>query len=110
MSPSQPGRRSSLMDEPDDDDPILSVVNLIDVFLVVIAALLLAIGHSPMNPFSSEQLTVIKNAGKPDMEILIKDGQTISHYKAGSGQGEGRGIKAGLLYRMGDGGMVYVPE
>lgn len=32
-----------LLEEAEADDPILSVVNLIDVFLVIIAALLLAV-------------------------------------------------------------------
>ena len=31
--------RTRLLDDMEDDDPILSVVNLIDVFLVIIAAL-----------------------------------------------------------------------
>ena len=59
-----------LMDEVEDDDPILSVVNLIDVFLVIIAALLLAIANNPMNPFSSESITMIKNPGKANICLL----------------------------------------
>ena len=35
-------RASGLLEDLEDDDPILSVVNLIDVFLVIIAALLIA--------------------------------------------------------------------
>ena len=35
-----------LIEDADADDPILSVVNLIDVFLVVIAALLLKRKHT----------------------------------------------------------------
>ena len=46
--------RLRLMEDLEGDDPILSVVNLIDVFLVVIAALLLAVANSSVNPFSSE--------------------------------------------------------
>ena len=94
----------------EDDDPILSLVNLIDVFLVIIAALLLAIGNNPVNPLSSEKVTVIKNAGRPDMEVLIKDGAKVERFKAGEGSGDGRGVKAGVAYRMADGSMVYVPE
>ena len=63
-----------LLDEVEDDDPILSVVNLIDVFLVIIAALLLAIANNPMNPFSNASVTMIKNPGKANMEVVIMDG------------------------------------
>ena len=98
----------TLTDE--DDDPILSLVNLIDVFLVIIAALLLAVGNNPVNPLSSEKVTVIRNAGQANMEVLLKDGAKVEKFKAGEGAGEGRGVKAGVAYRMADGSMVYVPE
>jgi len=99
-----------LMQELEDDDPILSVVNLIDVFLVIIAALLLAVAQNPLNVFARESVTVIKNPGQPDMEVLVKDGQKIEHYKASGQIGAGEGEKAGIAYRMKDGSMVYVPE
>ena len=93
--------KSRLLEDLEDDDPILSVVNLIDVFLVIIAALLLAVANSPVNPFSSDTLTVIRNAGQPNMEIMVKNHEKL---------GEGHGTKAGVAYRMKDGSMVYVPE
>lgn len=98
------------LDETEADDPILSVVNLIDVFLVVIAALLLAVANSSVNPFSTESVTIIKNPGKDNMEIIVKDGQKVDHYKASGEIGEGQGAKAGVAYRLKDGSMVYVPE
>lgn len=102
--------RRRLLEDSDEDDPILSVVNLIDVFLVIIAALLLAVAQSPTNPFTAEQVTVIKNPGKENMEVIIKDGAKIEHYKASGEIGEGQGAKAGVAYKMKDGSMVYVPE
>ena len=99
-----------LMDDMEADDPIQSVVNLIDVFLVIIAALLLAVANNPVNPFSTESVTVIKNPGKPNMEVVIKDGQKIERYKASGEIGEGQGAKAGVAYKLKDGSMVYVPE
>ena len=98
------------LDETEADDPILSVVNLIDVFLVIIAALLLAVANSSVNPFSSESVTIIKNPGTDNMEIIVKDGQKVDHYKASGEIGEGQGAKAGVAYRLKDGSMVYVPE
>ncbi|HRP98136.1 MAG TPA: DUF2149 domain-containing protein [Rhodocyclaceae bacterium] len=99
-----------LMDDLEADDPILSVVNLIDVFLVIIAALLLAVAMNPMNPFTEESVTVIKNPGTPNMEMIIKDGETIEHYQASGEIGSGEGMRAGVAYRMKDGSFIYVPE
>ena len=99
-----------LDDDADNDDPILSLVNLIDVFLVVIAALMLAIANNPLNPFASAPLTVIRNAGQPVMEIVIKDGARIERYKSEGRVGSGKGVRAGVAYRMADGSLVYVPD
>jgi hypothetical protein len=91
---------------------VLSLVYLIDVFLVVIAALLLALGSHPLSPFTADKVTVIRNAGRPDMQVVVKDGQRIERFKAepGSTAAGGGGVKAGVAYRLGDGSMVYVPE
>lgn len=99
-----------LLEEAEADDPILSVVNLIDVFLVIIAALLIAVANNPVNPFTSADYTLIKNPGQDNMEMVIKKGETLEHYKANGEIGEGEGAKAGTAYRMKDGSMVYVPE
>ena len=107
MSASRP---TSLLDDIEDDDPLLSVVNLIDVFLVIIAALLLAVASSPINPFTSQSVTIIKNEGQPNMAIIIKQGEKLEHYQSSGAIGEGQGTKAGVAYRMKDGSMVYVPE
>ncbi|MGH1371790.1 MAG: DUF2149 domain-containing protein [Cellvibrionaceae bacterium] len=99
-----------LLDEDEGINPALSVVNLVDVFLVLVAALLIAIAQNPMNPFLAENVTVIKNAGKPDMEMIIKNGETIESYKSNGDIGSGDGVKAGVAYRLADGSMVYIPE
>jgi hypothetical protein len=99
-----------LLDEDEANNPALSVVNLVDVFLVLIAALLIAIAQNPMNPFMAENVTVIKNAGQADMEMIIKKGKTIESYKSSGKIGAGEGIKAGVAYRMNDGSIVYIPE
>lgn len=99
-----------LLDEDEAANPLLSVTNLIDVFLVLIAALLISIAQNPMNPFLDETVTVIKNAGQPDMELIIKDGETIETYKSSGEIGNGKGVKAGIAYKLPDGSIVYVPE
>jgi hypothetical protein len=100
-----------LLHEPETEDPILSVVNLIDIFLVVIAALLITIAQNPLiNPFTKQDVTVITDPGKPNMEIVVKKGEKVERYKASGAIGSGDGKKAGVAYRMNDGSIVYVPE
>ena len=100
-----------LMDEVEDDDPILSVVNLIDIFLVIIAALLITVAQNPLlSPFAQRDVTVITDPGKPNMEIVVKKGEKVERYKASGAIGSGDGEKAGVAYRMKDGSIVYVPE
>ncbi len=92
------------------DDPLLSVVNLIDLFLVVIAVLMILIVRNPLNPFSQDKVTVVENPGTPEMRITIKDGQELTRYDSTGQIGEGKGVKAGITYRLPDGRMIYVPE
>lgn len=99
-----------LLDEDESMNPALSVVNLVDVFLVLVAALLISVAQNPMNPFLSENVTVIKNAGQPNMEMVIKNGNKIETYKSAGEVGNGEGVKAGVAYKMADGSIVYVPE
>lgn len=98
------------LDHDEADDPILSVVNLIDLFLVVIGILMIVIVRNPLNPFADSEVTVIENPGKADMRITVKNGQELTRYESTGKIGEGGGIKAGVTYRLPDGRMVYVPE
>ncbi|MBW8776255.1 MAG: DUF2149 domain-containing protein, partial [Stenotrophomonas sp.] len=52
------------LDDDEADDPILSVVNLIDLFLVVTGILMIVIVRNPLNPFTSQDVTVIENPGQ----------------------------------------------
>ncbi len=100
-----------LLHKAERDDPILSVVNLIDIFLVIMAALLITVALNPLlSQIGRRDVTVITDAGKPGMEIVVKQGEKIEHYKASGQIGSGDGNKAGVAYRMKDGSIVYVPE
>lgn len=99
-----------MLEDGDADDPILSVVNIIDVFLVIIAVLLIAVIENPLNPFFTKDLVVIKNPGQPNMEMLVKKGTELKRFQTSGRIGEGKGTKAGTAYRLKDGSMVYVPE
>ena len=99
-----------LLGDDDSLNPMLSVINLVDLFLVIIAALLIIIAQHPLNPFQEDEVIVIKNPGKPDMEMIIKEGEKMEKYQSSGEIGRGNGVKAGITYRMEDGSMVYVPE
>lgn len=94
----------------EDNDPMLSVVNLIDLFLVIMAMLMVMIAQNPLSPFSDKQVTVIENPGQADMRILVKDGKELKEYTASGEMGKGEGARAGVTYRLNDGRMIYVPE
>ncbi len=96
------------LDHDDEDDPLLSVVNLIDLFLVVIGILLIVIVQNPLNPFSQDK--VVENPGEANMRMLIKDGKELKQYHSSGEIGEGQGSKAGVTYQLNDGRMIYVPE
>jgi hypothetical protein len=98
------------LDNDEADDPILSVVNLVDLFLVVIGILMIVIVRNPLNPFSAERVVVVENPGQADMRITLKEGQELTRYEASGQIGEGQGTRAGVTYRLPDGRMVYVPE
>ena len=94
----------------DDDDPMLSVVNLIDLFVVIIGMLMVVIAQNPLNPFSEERVVVVENPGEDNMRITVKDGQELTRYESSGEMGEGQGARAGVTYRLDDGRMIYVPE
>lgn len=92
------------------DDPILSVVNLVDLFLVVIGILMIVIVRNPLNPFSHDNVVVVENPGEANMRMTVKNGEELTRYESTREVGEGGGVRAGITYRLDDGRMIYVPE
>ncbi|NHC05327.1 DUF2149 domain-containing protein [Azonexus fungiphilus] len=84
----------SILDE-DDDDPMLSSINLVDVFLVLVVALMAAVN-----------ITTQSAAG----EIVVRENGQEIRYRGTGDSGEGEGVRAGVAYRLRDGSIVYVPE
>src|SRR5699024_5784721 len=50
------GRVMRFLEDDEADDPILAVVNLVDLFLVITAVLMVLIVRNPLNPFQSEKV------------------------------------------------------
>ena len=84
--------------EEDDGDPMLSSINLVDVFLVLVVALMAAVNVSAAG-----------QAGTPVELTLPEHGQEIRYQGTGD-QGDGEGVRAGVAYRLRDGSIIYVPE
>ena len=85
-------------------------MNIVDVFLVVIAVLLIAVIENPLNPFTTQDAVVITSPGQPGMQMLVRRGNELKRYRSSGSIGEGEGQKTGTAYRLKDGTMVYVPE
>lgn len=92
----------------DDDDPMLSAVNLVDVFLVLVVALLTAVAVQA--PPASGDATAVRNAGQPGMELVLRENGREVRYSGSGGASAGDGVRAGVAYRLKDGSIVYVPE
>lgn len=93
-------------------DPLDGVVNLFDVAIVLAVAFLLAalsgIGLSDL--LAGKDMTVVKNPGQADMELIIKEGDTLRRLQLQPGeQASGVGRLIGQFYRLDDGSTVYVP-
>ncbi len=91
-------------------NPLLSAVNLVDVFLVIIATLIIFISQNSLNPFNNDNVTVVKNAGKQNMEIIVKKGKKIKKYKSKGEISQGNGKEAGVAYMLKNGSIIYVPK
>lgn len=98
--------------EEEDADPLAGLINLFDVAMVFAVALMVAFAiQSRMTEFlTAEDATFVKNAGKPDMEIIVKKDNKVTRYKSEKADGSGKGQRVGIAYRLESGEIIYVPE
>lgn len=106
--------RSTLLQD-DDNDPLSVVVNLFDVAMVFAVSLMVAmVMHMNMTEiFGQEDFTIVKNPGKENMEIIMKEGKEINTYKTSgkSADSDGDlGRRIGTAYQLEDGRIIYVPD
>jgi len=96
----------------DDDDPLSGMANLFDLAMVFAVALMVAlvVRFEMVEMLTKEDVTIVKNPGQQDMEIIIKKGKEIEKYKATDAAGEGKGRRVGIAYQLEDGRIIYVPE
>lgn len=106
-------RRSDRFEAVLEEDPAAGLLNLFDVWLVFSVALLIAFvayARLPELMNTRSDLTLVKNPGQKDMEILMKRGTRIEKFRATGQRLGGEGEKLGVAYRLKTGEVVYVPE
>lgn len=108
-------RKHRLLNSDEDNDPMSIVSNLFDVAMVFAVALMVAlVSHYNMTEmFSKEDFTMVKNPGKENMEIIVKEGEKINHYTPSQNQEHKngkKGKKVGIAYELENGEIIYVPE
>lgn len=109
----RPARRYRKFLGTSDEDPLGGVANLFDVAMVFAVALILALFNALRVPellTSPDEVTLVKNPGKPDMEIITKRGVEIETYRMTPDDMQGQGERLGICYRLASGEVVYVPD
>jgi hypothetical protein len=91
---------------------LASVANLFDTAMVLAVALLLAlVSHFHLTELlSAQEVTILKNPGRPDMEVIRHKRKTLEHYRMSEQTLGGEVEKLGTAYRLKTGEVVYVPE
>lgn len=93
-------------------DPMESTGNLFDVAILIgVGFLIVALsGFGLTELLSSEDVTIVKNPGQEDMEIITKTAGQIERLERTGEMGEGRGYAIGTVYRLDDGSTIWVPQ
>jgi len=104
-------RRRLVLDE--EEDPLGGVANLFDAAMVFAVALLIALVMSAsvpelLNP--TADVTIVKNPGKENMQVIIKEGQEIKVMNMTEELAGGQGHKLGTAYRLETGEVIYIPD
>ncbi|MFA5396780.1 MAG: DUF2149 domain-containing protein [Methanogenium sp.] len=105
-------RQRRYLTEDDDEDPLAGMANLFDVAMVFAVALLVALVLSYNMPEmldDQSSVTIVKNPGTPEMEIIVKDKNEITVLNMSDKVSGGQGTKMGTAYRLENGQVIYVP-
>jgi hypothetical protein len=86
--------------------------NLFDVaILIAVGFLVVALSGFGLNELlSGEDVTIVKNPGERDMELITKKDGRIERLKATDATAQGVGQEIGTVYRLQDGSVIWVPE
>lgn len=98
--------------EDDDDDPLSGVANLFDVAMVFALGLMvmLLLYLSMPEVLTQTDMTIIKNPGQQNMEVIVKRGERIEKLDMMNETVQTEIVgEMGRIYKTKEGGMVYVP-
>lgn len=95
-----------------NDDPMESMGNLFDVAILIgVGFMIVALsGFGLRELLSAEDVTIVKNPGGADMELITKKDGELQRLRATDETAEGVGQEIGTVYRLQDGSVVWVPE
>jgi hypothetical protein len=95
-----------------EGDPLEGVANLFDLGIVFALGFMVAVIASMGLPelFVQQDVTLVKNPGTSEMQVIQKKGQKIEHYKVSQDELGGEGERLGVAYRLKSGEVIYVPE
>ena len=114
MRKSRRFRRTGLLHDEDEQNPMANVANVFDVAMVFSVALLVALVmsyHLPELLSSNQDITIVKNPGAEDMKIIVKEeGKPIEVLNMTDSIGGGTGEALGTAYKLADGRVIYVPD
>jgi len=99
--------------EEDDDDPLSGVANLFDVAMVFALGLMvmLLLYLSMPEVLTQTDMTIIKNPGQPNMEVIVKQGERIEKLDMMNEMVQTEIVgEVGRIYKTEGGGMIYVPS
>ena len=106
-------RHRKFLTEDDESDPLSGLTNLFDIAMVFALALVALAQRLEMSELLTERdVTIVKNPGSQDMEIVIKEGAEIKTYRVGdlSEQAGQQGRRVGSAFELEDGTIIYVPD
>ncbi|MCK8115561.1 DUF2149 domain-containing protein [Anaerosoma tenue] len=86
--------------------------NLFDVaILLAVGFLVVALtGFGLSEVISGEDVTIVKNPGQSDMEIITRTAGEVERLERTDDLNEGRGYAIGTVYRLEDGSVIWVPQ
>lgn len=108
-------KRRRILNQADDLDPMNVISNLFDVAMVFSVALMVAMVSylDVADMLFSDNFTMIKNPGTPEMQIISKEEGKIVRYTADPNSQKGignKGKRVGTAYQLENGEIIYLPE
>jgi len=97
----------------DEEDPLTGFANLFDIGIVFSLGFMVSlISHLGLPELlDGQDMVLVKNPGRANMEIIIKEGKTLEKLVAtGSSLSGDGGQILGTAYRLPSGEVVYVPH